>query len=144
MQNRREFLKQSCGLCLGIVGLTALTTQLSSCAPMPIYKGEYTNGLISVPFSSFTETNKVVIVKNNQLDWDIVLVKISETEYEALQMKCTHQDNPLTATQTGMFCSAHGSVFDLKGNVTKEPALRPLKKYATTIRDTNVEINLKS
>jgi Rieske Fe-S protein len=144
MQNRRDFIKQSCTLCLGVVGLSALTTQLAGCAPMPIYKGETVNGIITVPFTSFTETNKVVIVRNAQLDWDIVLVKVSDTEYEALQMKCTHQENPLTATQTGLFCSAHGSTFDLKGNVTKEPALRPLKKYITEIRDNSISINTKS
>jgi Rieske Fe-S protein len=59
-------------------------------------------------------------------------------------MKCTHQDNPLTATQTGFFCSAHGSTFDLKGNVTKEPALRPLKKYTTEIKESSILINTKS
>jgi Rieske Fe-S protein len=144
MQNRRDFIKQSCTLCLGIVGLSALTTQLAGCAPMPIYKGESVNGLITVPFTSFTETNKIVIVRNVHLDWDIVLVKVSDTEYQAVQMKCTHQDNPLTATQSGFFCSAHGSTFDLKGNVTKEPALRPLKKYVTEIKETAVLINTKS
>lgn len=43
--------------------------------------------------------------------WD----KKSETAYKALSMKCSHEDEILTATSTGLFCSKHGSVFDLDG-----------------------------
>ncbi len=131
-------------MCASIAGLGLLTSQLSGCAPLPIFKADMSNGLISVPFTSFTEKNKIVIVRNSQLEFDIVLVKNSETDFSALQLKCTHQDNALTATQTGFFCSSHGSTFDLKGNVTKEPALNPLKKYKTEIKSSLVIIDAKS
>jgi Rieske Fe-S protein len=144
MQDRREFIKQSCTMCLGIVGLGALVTQLSGCAPIPILKAEPVGGLLSVPVSSFTETNKMVIIRNSQLEWDVVVVKMSDTVYEAIQMKCTHQDNLLTATKTGFFCSAHGSTFDLEGNVTKEPALRPLKKYKTEMKEAVILVDTQS
>ena len=121
-----------------------LTSQLTACgSALPIVKAENSQGLISVPLSSFADNRGGVIVRNSQLEFDILVVK-SENVYKALQMKCTHQDNPLTATATGLFCAAHGSTFDLNGNVMKEPALQPLKKYNTEINESFVIIHLKS
>lgn len=131
-------------LCTGGLALGWLTAQLSACASsLPIVKAENKQGLISVPVSAFTEKHSGVIIRNSQLEFDILLVK-SENNYLALQMKCTHQDNPLTATATGLFCAAHGSTFDLKGNVLKEPALQPLKKYKSELTESFVLIHIKS
>ena len=143
MQDRRAFLKQSCGLCFGLVGLGALATQLTSCAALPVVKADSNNGQFTVPLTSFTEKSKVVIVRNPQLEYDIAVVKNSDSDYTALQMKCTHQDNALTVTQTGLYCASHGSSFDLRGNVTQEPALAPLKKYKTELTNTSIIINTK-
>ena len=142
MQNRRTFIKQSCALCMSIAGLGVISSQLSGCAPFPICKNNICKGIVSVPLTSFSDKNNLVIVRNNQMDSDILLVKASNDKYNALEMKCTHQDNPLTANSSGLFCSAHGSTFDLSGNATKEPALLPLKKFETKITDSSVEINL--
>jgi len=79
-----------------------------------------------------------------QVAYDILLVKKSTEEYLAIYMKCSHQENPVTATTTGLFCSSHGSRFDLDGNVTKEPATAPLKKFKTAIIDNQIVIDLKS
>lgn len=143
MQSRRNFIKQSCTLCASIAGMGILTSQLSSCTALPMCKGDICKGVISVPIISFTDKNKIVIVRNKQLDYDILLVKLTDDKYEALLMKCTHQDNPLTANQNGLFCSAHGSTFDLNGMVTKEPALNPLKKFKTKVNNSSIEIVLE-
>lgn len=143
MQSRRDFIKQSCAVCMGIVGLGAIATQLSSCAPLPVYKGMVDNGSIAVPLTSFTEKNNIVIVRSEKLDFDIAVVKTGEA-YNAFLMKCTHQDNPVTATKTGFYCPSHGSAFDLAGNVTQEPALRPLKRYSTQVNTSSVLINTNS
>ena len=127
---------------MGITGLGVLSSQLSGCAPLPICKNKVSNGIISVPFTLFTIKNNLVIVRNSQIDFDILLVKVAEGKYNALEMKCTHQDNHLTASSSGLFCSSHGSTFDLSGNATKEPAVLPLKKFKTTISNSSVEINL--
>ncbi|HET6227196.1 MAG TPA: Rieske 2Fe-2S domain-containing protein [Bacteroidia bacterium] len=141
MENRREFIKHSCKLCLGGLALGWLTTQLAACSSLPIVKAVNDKGMINVPVSSFTEKNNLVIVRNGELEYDILLVKFGNT-YTALQMKCTHQDNPLVVNSTGLFCSVHGSGFDLNGNVTKEPALRPLKKYAIQLNESSILISL--
>lgn len=141
METRRAFIKESCKLCLGGLALGWLTTQLSSCAPMPVLKVENEKGVLTVPFSAFTEKNNLLIVRNNKIEYDILLVKSGNT-YTALQMKCTHQDNPLTVNSSGLFCASHGSMFDLNGNVIKEPALQSLKKYVTQISESSVLINI--
>ena len=141
MESRRDFIKNSCKRCAAGLTLGWLTTQLSACATLPVLKVENENGALAVPFSSFTEKNNQVIVRSSKMEYDILLVK-SGNAYTALQMKCTHQDNPLTVNSTGLFCASHGSVFDLNGNVTKEPALQPLKKYSTKVTETSVLINI--
>lgn len=98
--------------------------------------------MLTVPASSFGE-GKLLVVRAPGLDFDVLLVKKADNNYTALLMKCTHQDNPLTATSSGLFCPSHGSSFDLEGRVTKEPALAPLRKYNTTITDNNITIHLK-
>jgi Rieske Fe-S protein len=143
MQNRREFIKRSCTLCLGLAGLGA-AVQLEGCASLPVYKTAPDKGIAEVPLSSFTEKSRIVIVRNPNFEFDIVLVKKSDTSYNAFELKCTHQDNPLTATQTGFFCPSHGSAFDLDGKVTQEPAPAPLKKYTTELTSSSVLIHLKS
>jgi Rieske Fe-S protein len=144
MQTRRNFIKQSCSLCVGAIGLGVLASQLSSCAPLPIYKAESDQDIINVPLTSFTELNNMVIVRNSKMDFDILVVKLANGNYNALLMKCTHQESSLTANKTGLFCSLHGSSFDLQGNVTKEPALQPLKKFTTLLTNASIQINIKS
>jgi Rieske Fe-S protein len=139
---RRDFIKQSCLLCASIAGLGTVVTQFSACAPMPVFKADVKDGQLTVLKNSFTEKNKIVLVRNTKLEWDIALVKVSEMEYAALQMKCTHLDNPLTATQNGFYCNSHGSSFNLSGKVTQEPAINDLKKYATTISNEEIIIQL--
>ena len=93
--------------------------------------------------TNFVESN-LVIVRDVQVPYDILLVKKSEQEYTAIYMKCTHRENPVTATKSGLFCSEHGSTFDLDGKVTREPALQSLKKFKTELVDNHVSIDLNS
>ena len=142
--NRRDFIKDSCAACLSTAVAGIALTQLSSCSPLPVYKTSLTNKRVNVPLTSFAESN-LVIVRDLQVPYDVLVVKKSDTEYNALYLKCTHRDNPVTATKTGLHCPSHGSTFDLDGNVTKEPALQPLKKFKTEITDNNsITIDLNS
>jgi Rieske Fe-S protein len=57
-------------------------------------------------------------------------------------MQCSHQNQPLSATKTGLFCASHGSAFDLEGNVTVEPATDPLRKFKTEVNNATIKIYL--
>lgn len=99
--------------------------------------------MVDVPLTSFLESN-LVVVRDLQTPYDILLVKKSEQEYNAIYMKCSHRENAVSATKNGFYCSEHGSTFDLDGNVTKEPAPAPLKKFKTTVKDNVLTIDLNS
>ena len=139
---RREFIKSSCIACATVIGAGSIASILSSCGTLPSIKGESSGNMITLPESSFIENQNVMIVKNMKLDYDIFLVKKKDGTYNALYMQCSHQNQPLTATKTGLFCSTHGSSFDLEGQVKIQPATEPLKKFKTTVQNNTIQIQL--
>lgn len=139
--NRRKFIKSSCSLCIGAIGLTAFGISLSGCTAATIYKATAVNGSITVPLTSFKE-NKTVIVRTTKFDYDILLVKKNDAAYTALYMKCTHQDNPLTASNKNLICPSHGSIFDFDGNVIQSPASKNLTQFTTKLTEQGVLISL--
>jgi len=129
-----------------VVCAAGLLSQLNSCAPaLPTFKTKIAGPSINVPSSVF-ETSNLAIVRDNQAEYDILLIKKNEDLFEAIYMKCSHRENPLTATETGLYCSAHGSSFDLDGNVKKEPATAPLQKFPVDFDRTQglISINIQS
>lgn len=138
---RREFIGKTCGACAGLLALGFASTLMEGCSsPLPVASATIDNKLIRVSLDAMLQSN-VMIVRNAKLASDILLVKKGE-EYTALQMTCTHQIQPLTATATGLYCSSHGSTFDLDGNVTREPAVKSLKKYQLERNNNEIIIHL--
>jgi cytochrome b6-f complex iron-sulfur subunit len=140
---RREFLRSSCISCMGAAALGVTFPQLTSCSPaLPTFKTAFKGDVVSVPLSSFMPESNLLIVRDLQVEFDILLVRKSPDEYKAIYMKCSHRANPVTATSHGLYCPSHGSSFDLDGNATKEPATQPLEKFKTEIKDDKVFITL--
>ena len=104
---------------------------LSGCGTIPIYKPTITNKVIYLDELKMA-ANKLNIIQHSSLAFNILLVK-TDSGYTALQMQCSHQNQPLIATKTGLFCNAHGSSFNLLGKAMREPAIKPLKTYETSI-----------
>jgi nitrite reductase/ring-hydroxylating ferredoxin subunit len=139
---RRDFIKTTCLGCAGILGGSALLSMLNSCSPLPVLKTSSKDNVLSVPESSFVENQNVLIIKNTNFEFDILLVKKKDNTYNALYMQCTHENQPLSATKSGLFCSSHGSAFNLEGEVTVQPATKALKKFRTQTENNNVIIYL--
>ena len=146
MQSRREFIKKSCVACAGVAGMGVMSTLLSSCSKLPMYSAsvDNDNSIILVPVSSFIEGQNLLLVRNKQLEYDILLIKKPDSTYKAFYMKCTHQPNSLVANSSGIHCNIHGSSFDMDGNVLKEPATIPLKKFKVSLTDNVISIDLKN
>jgi len=124
---------------MGIIGAGLL---LESCATsLPLVKATPKGRSLFIPLSRFSGESKMMIVRSSSLENDILLIK-EENEFRALSLKCTHEGVGLTATDKTIVCPAHGSTFDFKGNVLKEPALRPLQQFQTEISNENVLIHL--
>ncbi len=128
--------------CASIIGAGALLSALSSCSPLPVLQTSSAEKTILVPELSFKEGQNLLIVKNPNLEFDILVVKKKDNSYNALYMQCTHQSQSLTANKSGLFCSLHGSAFDLNGNVTVQPATAPLKKFKTEVDNSTIKIHL--
>ena len=116
-------------------------TLLEGCKSIPVVKASAENNSLRVPLSSFGES-KYVFVRAAGMESDILLVKKTDGTFTALLMQCTHEAQPLTVSGSSIYCASHGSSFDLNGNVTKEPATKPLQKYFVTIETDSVLILL--
>ncbi|MDB4905011.1 MAG: Rieske (2Fe-2S) protein [Mucilaginibacter sp.] len=139
--DRRDFVKQSCSLCLA-VGSGMLTGSLTSCAvALPVYKATISDKKIAVPVSLFL-TSDFQLIQAKNLYYNIGLKKEKDGNYTALLLRCTHADNQLIPTGNGFKCTLHGSAFDNEGHVTRGPAERQLKKYSTEVLPGQIIIHL--
>jgi Rieske Fe-S protein len=138
---RRQFIRQGCRLCAGIAGASLLSSFLTSCSPLPIYKTTTANRKISVPLTQFEKTN-YLIVSCQDLSYDIAVVKQNDGSFKSMIMQCTHADNPVTFNGNQFNCSLHGSVYKRTGEVEKGPAERPLFALQSAVTDGQLTISL--
>ena len=143
MSTRRTFIKTGCLACMGIAVSSSF---LASCGgALPVLKAESNNQLLTVALNEFAvQKSNIIVIRNPSLDNDILLVKHENGTYDALDLTCTHEGFNLTPTKDKIYCNQHGSIFDLEGNVLKEPALKPLKKYIIQQNPTQIIIKLNS
>ena len=140
---RRNFLTKSCKACLlGAAGY--IVPQLTGCAPsMPVYKTAVNNNNINVPLTLFDKST-VQLIRPQGWYYDIAVRRKEDNTYSALLLQCTHQENQLTPTGNGYYCSLHGSTFDKDGNVKKGPAEQHLQEYTTTVGNNSLIIHIKN
>ncbi len=140
---RSQFIKSSCTACamLALPGITAMV--LESCASLPSakVKPDLATKQCKVPIDKFGKSN-MLLLRINTYNFDFLVIKNTETEYKTLELRCSHEDQPLTMSNKNIFCTSHGSIFDFEGNALKEPAIRPLKKYKTKLSNNFLIINL--
>ncbi len=140
--NRRNFLKQSCGLCASLIGISLVVPAFQGCSPLITVKTNVSKGSIGIERSSFTEENKIVIIKNEAQEFDIAVVQLGTDVFKAFELQCTHQSNPVIPTKNGFFCNAHGSSFSFEGKVNKPPAQRNLNEYKLEISQDKINLIL--
>ena len=140
MESRRKFIKKSCSLCLAVVSMGAMSSLLSSCSTLDVYKTELVDQMIQVPENIFLENERLKIIRTNKIDFDILLIKKPEQKYTALLMKCSHLDNALVANTSGLTCNLHGSKFNFNGDVLTGPALSALTQFKTNTINQFIQI----
>jgi cytochrome b6-f complex iron-sulfur subunit len=62
----------------------------------------------------------------------------TESGFTALSLTCTHLGCTLEPNENGFDCPCHNSNFDVDGNVTQGPAVKPLQVLRIEITDTNI------
>jgi nitrite reductase/ring-hydroxylating ferredoxin subunit len=145
--DRKHFIKQCGFACLGAVGASVLA---QSCTGARQINASLKNNELQVPLSSFIISSKegqaqykrYVIVRNDQLNYPIVVYRNGENDYTALLLRCSHQYNELNVNGELLSCSAHGSEFDNKGNVVNGPADAKLRSFPTKKDNQNLYIQL--
>lgn len=139
--DRRSFIRSSCLGCAGMLAGTGLLT-LAGCSTLPVVKADKKDGLVRVPLASFAQGNKVIL-RTQALPFDILVTALPDGGYRSLYLRCTHRDQPLTATDSGLHCPSHGSRFGMDGSVQEGPADQPLHAFRTTTNGTDVIIDLE-
>jgi cytochrome b6-f complex iron-sulfur subunit len=144
---RKEFIR-TCGYaCLGTLAISAL---LEGCVSANYFAQTSLSGsIITIKKSEFikvengkTVARKFVLVKNEKLNFPICLYKLTETEYSALLMECTHKGCELNAQGEYLVCPCHGSEFSNTGAVQNPPAEQNLQSFKTSTDDANIYIQL--
>ena len=143
---RRNFIKSSCTTCLlAATGWMLPALALTGCGPAAyqVFSTEEKEDRLEVPADAFAK-GPLVLVRPKGWFYSIALRKHEDNTYSALLLKCTHQDNQLTAASDGYSCSLHGSAYNKEGRVTKGPAERPLKTFPVTTNANQLIIHTKA
>jgi Rieske Fe-S protein len=145
--NRKEFLKLSCGACLSLAGLSML---LEGCGGVHYVQGTSIDSRLRLAKSDFvvikkeeTTYRRYVVTGTDTLDYPIVVYRLSDVDYIALLLRCSHQGTELNVHGDLLVCPAHGSEFNDKGEVVQGPAERNLRAFPVTADQNYVYIQLQ-
>ena len=144
---RMEFIKACAFACLGGVGAAVL---VPGCAASKIINGKIVDSDMIIPLSDFENKQsngsfkKYVVVQNDLLQYPVCVYRLSETEYTALWMSCTHQGTELQVFGDKLQCPAHGSEFSNRGSIQNGPADRSLRTFPVKIENDQLLVSLKA
>ncbi len=137
---RRDFLLTGCKACAALVAAPALAS-FQGCTSTKSVAFTEEGSLVKVPMTAFAQRNAVVVQPKSLMN-GLLVVKEPAGGYKAFLMKCPHKGQPLGLVGNVAHCEAHGSEFDLEGNVVKGPARSALKSYPASADGDQVRIDL--
>jgi nitrite reductase/ring-hydroxylating ferredoxin subunit len=142
--DRKQFIKQCGFACLSATGISVLA---QSCGGSRQINAPLTNNQLQVELAAFNSHVKdhykrYIVVRNEQLNYPLVIYRSAEGEFTALLLRCSHQYNELNVNGELLTCPAHGSEFDSKGNVVNGPADAKLRSFPITKDNGNLYIHL--
>lgn len=143
---RREFIHRCGTLGFSCLGLSVI---LNSCTATHHVAATVNNNAIQLKPSEFIvqkgdkiSYRKYIVVRTENSDFPIVVYRFSATDYKALLLRCTHQSNELNVNGDLISCSAHGSEFTNKGEVSQGPAEQALKSFPVKADEHSIYISL--
>src|SRR5882757_8793848 len=110
---RRDFLIDSCTVCLSVSAMAGL---LSSCKSTRFVSGRLNNDGLLVEKDDFKLNDKdyrlYVVVRHDELKFPVCIYRFNDTEYTAIWMQCAHQGAELQVAGAYLHCPAHGSEYN--------------------------------
>jgi len=85
---------------------------------------------------------KYVLINTNKFNYPICLFRISDTEFSAVLLQCTHKGCELNPQGDYLVCPCHGSEFSNLGIVVQPPAEENLKTFNVKTDNDHVFIQL--
>jgi len=127
--SRRDFLKLASAAILttsGLLGLEGLFRFLNT-QTEPLPPTEFDLG----PASNYPPGSRTVLP-------DIpALLLHAQNGFSAISLVCTHLGCTVESKSEGFACPCHGSRFDPQGNVTRDPANKPLRSLRVEVTSDN-------
>ncbi len=126
--SRRSFLAGTCGLFL-LNGIQALPASANSAVK------KLSNGKLSVQLNKLDALAQVGgavrigVIKGNP----VAISRTGSATYLAFSLRCPHQNVPVTKTENGWRCEAHGSEFEADGDLILGPATTRLPRVPIKI-----------
>lgn len=145
--NRKDFIKN---VGYTFVGGTAAIVLLQNCATTSYFAPHIlSNNLVSIKKSEFahfkngkTINRKYVMVKTDRYNFPVCIYKLSEENYSALLLECTHKGCELKPHGDFLSCPCHGSEFSNTGAVQNPPAEANLKTFQVKTDQANIYVQL--
>jgi cytochrome b6-f complex iron-sulfur subunit len=132
---RKEFLQN---ICYATVGLTSGSIALGGCKGVHYAKAGIDGKILTVAHEEFWELKgekkkhrSTVLIQQEATGFPIALFKLSDQQFYAVLLRCTHQSCALDVAGSIYTCPCHGSEFSTTGEVLEGPADQPLKTYKT-------------
>ena len=154
--NRRDFIKNSCGLACACVGISAVSL-LQSCEDNKAYEQNINEGgdvpdsgnqivinIQDAQYQSLISTGGSAVTSSNSIDsLGLLLLRSSETQIKAFSRRCTHSSyrvNAFNSQGLAVCSSGHGGSFNTSGQVAAGPPSANLTSYNTSLDNDTLTI----
>ena len=154
--NRRDFIKNSCGLACAWVGMSAVCL-LQSCEDNKAYEQNINEGgdvpdsgnqivinIQDAQYQSLINTGGSAVTSSNSIDsLGLLLIRSSETQIKAFSRRCTHSSyrvNAFNSQGLAVCSSGHGGSFNTNGRVAAGPPSANLTSYNTSLDNDTLTI----
>ena len=154
--NRRDFIKNSCGLACACVGVSVISL-LQSCEDNKAYEQNINEGgdvpdsgnqivinIQDAQYQSLISTGGSAVTSSNSIDsLGLLLLRLSETQIKAFSRRCTHSSyrvNAFNSQGLAVCSSGHGGSFNTSGQVAAGPPSASLTSYNTSLDNDTLTI----
>ncbi len=144
LQSRRNFIKVCSKVLAGVTVIGFVAPIINSCSNPTGPGSQVAPFNISVDVSSLTQNNQALRTSTPDSN-SLLIVRQSAASYITLLLICPHAlCGGSTMIQSGgtIYCSCHGSTFDLSGQVTQGPAQSNLVTYSTVYNSSTRKVTI--